>query len=96
MSENGRYTEIAGGKITETYTKDFEFFAGGSIISTAGKSINETGEEKGLSFKDPKDPPKIESTDFDIKLSLNKDNDTLVLLGVADFAKKEENQSTKH
>ncbi len=55
MSENGRYIEIAGGKITETYTHDIEFFAGGSIITSAAKVISEKGEDKGVRYGEPKE-----------------------------------------
>jgi hypothetical protein len=88
MSEkNGRYIEIAGGKITETYTGDLTYYAGKDIISTAGKSLNESSNTE-ISHNEPKKVPIIESKDFDIKLSLNKEKDTLVPLAIPDFKKQ--------
>lgn len=49
----GTYTKITGG--------DHSMYAKGNIVTTAGKSINEIGKEKGITYNMPKSPPKKQS-----------------------------------
>jgi hypothetical protein len=55
----GKYIEIAGGSITETYEGDYEMFAE-NIYFIAAKQVTSTGVENGTSYGVPKSPPKIE------------------------------------
>jgi len=54
--EGGEYIEIAGGAITEKIDGDYDIYSGRHIINTAGKSVIETGKERGVSFGEPKSP----------------------------------------
>lgn len=58
---SGKYIEIAGGKITETYKYDYNMYAGGNIILSAGKSVVLHGEENGIVFGEPQDPPELKT-----------------------------------
>ncbi len=53
----GNYSETAGGSITETVDGDYNIYAGRHIINTAGKSVLESGANKGVKFGAPKSPP---------------------------------------
>lgn len=53
----GNYSEIAGGSITETVDGDYNIYAGRNIINTAGKSVLESGANKGINFGSPANPP---------------------------------------
>jgi len=53
----GNYSEIAGGSITETVDGDYNIYAGRHIINTAGKSVLESGANKGVKFGAPANPP---------------------------------------
>jgi hypothetical protein len=57
MKKDGSYIEIAGGTITEKYEQDYNMYTGGSINLEAAKSINQTGENEGVSFNPPKAAP---------------------------------------
>jgi hypothetical protein len=56
----GKYIEIAGGSITETYEGDYEMFAE-NIYFIAAKQVTSTGVEKGTSYGEPKSPPVIQA-----------------------------------
>jgi len=53
----GKYIEQAGGTISEIAQNDYTIYAEGNIITNAKKSINEVGEDNGVSFGSPSDPP---------------------------------------
>lgn len=53
----GNYSETAGGSITETVDGDYNIYAGRNITNTAGKSVLESGANKGVKFGAPKSPP---------------------------------------
>jgi hypothetical protein len=89
------YRSYVGGKIIVTVGGDFNTYSEGDITFNAAKKITFAGEEGGVRFGEPKDAPQIESKDFDIKLSLNKEKDTLVPLGITDFKNNEENRFFK-
>ena len=78
------------GKITETTGGNDTSYAQESIVLNSHKAISIKGEEKGVSFGKPK-TFKNDNENFDISLSLNKKNKSLVPLGVLDFENQFEN-----
>jgi predicted chitinase len=65
MAEGGEYIEIAGGSITEVVDNQYNIYAGGNIVNTAAKSVIEKGENKGVTFGSPAQPPKDEQATCD-------------------------------
>jgi hypothetical protein len=49
-----------GGMIIKTTGGDHNMYSEGNIVQNAAGKITETGEEKGVRFGKPKDPPKKE------------------------------------
>jgi hypothetical protein len=50
----------SGGKITVNIGGDFITYAKEDIVFNAGKKITFTGAENGVTFGEPKSPPKID------------------------------------
>jgi predicted chitinase len=52
---------IVGGTITKTTTGAHHMYSEENIVFNSGKTITEVGEENGIIFGEPKDPPQIKS-----------------------------------
>jgi ABC-type taurine transport system ATPase subunit len=48
-----------GGMIIKTTGGDYNMYSEGNIVQNAAGKITETGEEKGVSFGKPKNPPPL-------------------------------------
>ncbi|MBF4516839.1 hypothetical protein IRZ71_10805 [Flavobacterium sp. ANB] len=81
---------IVGGTITKTTVGDHNIYSEGNIVYNSGKSITETSDE-GITYGEPKDPPKREASDFDITFELDKNEKSVVPFGILDFEDKIEN-----
>lgn len=66
MEEGGKIIEIAGTTITENVTGNYDMFAK-NIISNAGKSVHEQGEENGKVHGEPGEAPVIDTTAIEAK-----------------------------
>jgi WD40 repeat protein len=75
----GKYIEIAGGKITETYKYDYNLYAGRNIILNAGKSVILHGEE-GITFGEPLHPPQDEHNGSDKSTEIEESDDSTVVI----------------
>jgi len=64
----GKYIEQAGGTISEIAQNDYTIYAEGNIITNAKKSINEVGEDNGVSFGSPSDPPATTKVYHDVEI----------------------------
>ncbi|MBE0393078.1 hypothetical protein [Flavobacterium sp. PL002] len=51
---------IVGGTITKTSKGAYNMYSDENIVHSSGKSISEVGEENGITFGEPKSPPKKE------------------------------------
>ena len=73
---------------TENY-EESEIFTKKYTVNVLGKT---TLTAKNIYYGTPEKAPIIESTEVDIKLELDKEDDTFVPFGIKDFNNKEENQ----
>jgi hypothetical protein len=51
---------IVSGKIIKTTGGDYNMYAKENIVTTSAKTITEVGKENGISYGEPKSPPKVE------------------------------------
>lgn len=58
-------SRICGGTMTKITGGQHSMYSEKEIVTTSGKCITETGEEKGLSFNTPKDIPRLEQAKND-------------------------------
>lgn len=84
-------TRVVKGIYTKITKGDHHMFAQGNIVTSAGETINQLGTEKGVSHGQPAQIKNNDEKDFNITFSLNKDEKTVVALGVVDFDNKYEN-----
>lgn len=61
-------TRIVGGKIYKHSLGAHHMYAEENIVFNSNKFISETGEENGVTYGEPKDPPKIEIEEGEYKL----------------------------
>ena len=80
-------TRIIGGKLTEIIGGDYNIYSTGNIVYNSAKTITFTGEENGVVFGEPKDPPVIKKNipkkniyivlDYDSKKGNDKNRETI-------------------
>ncbi|MCV9926620.1 Het-C domain-containing protein [Flavobacterium sp. LS1R49] len=59
---------IVGGKIIKTTGGNYNMYAKGNIVTTSAKTITEVGVENGITYGEPKRPPKQEIIESKYKL----------------------------
>lgn len=84
-------TRIVKGTYTKITHGNHYMFAEGSIITTAAGTITESGTEGGVVYGSPNKLADNKEKDFDISFSLNKNNKTVVPLGIMNFDNEYEN-----
>jgi hypothetical protein len=88
----GNIIKVSGGKMRETSLKDYTAYAE-RIKTNAAQYVKESSSD-GILFGEPQTPP-VKEADFDIRITLLKDKDTLLPLGITSFKGQEENKSLK-
>jgi hypothetical protein len=70
MANSGKYTEVAGGKIVESYQKDYSLYSDQNIDTIAATTIEQEGREEGIAFGTPETAPKTEVLSLE-KIAVN-------------------------
>ncbi|NTE03481.1 hypothetical protein G6M26_06990 [Agrobacterium tumefaciens] len=84
-------TRVVKGNYTKVSQGNHLMFADGNIITTASEEVNQLGKDSGVKHGSPNRLANNEEKDFNISFSLNKDEQTMVPLGVLNFKNEYEN-----
>ncbi|MET4083692.1 hypothetical protein ABIB40_003664 [Pedobacter sp. UYP30] len=84
-------TRIVKGVYTKISQGNHLMFAEGNIITSASEEVNQLGTDLGVKHGSPNKIEDKKDNDFNISFSLNRNEKTMVPLGILDFNNKYEN-----